>query len=92
MMADKHYSVEDLIALADKHGLSRIKCGPIELDFIPKPPEEKVLSTDERSAIAPPTPQDFIFWSVPDYCFDQPAVTDAAPPAAQILADAAVNA
>jgi hypothetical protein len=93
MMSDKHYSVEELIALADTHGLSRIKVGPIELDFLPKPPPpEAILSADDRSAIKPPTPEEFLLWSAPDYTFPVPADTDAAPPAAQAAADAAVSA
>lgn len=90
---DKRYSVEELIALAEKHGLSKIQVGPISLDFLPKPPAaEQILSTDERSAITPPTPEQFVLWSAPEFNFPMPEANDTPPPKAQALADAAVSA
>jgi hypothetical protein len=88
---DKRYSVEELIALAEKHGLSKIQVGPIALDFLPKPPAaEQLLSTDARSAIKPPTPEEFLLWSAPEFNFPMPEANDSPPPAVQAAADAGV--
>jgi hypothetical protein len=60
MAEDRHYSVEELVALCEKHKIRRIKAGPneVEMDasaFAAKPPEAEAVAME-----GPKTDDDFL--------------------------------
>jgi hypothetical protein len=73
-MEDKRYSVDELIALCKTNRITKLKVGPIEMEFDPEAlrPESKEDPNAEKILMAP-TGDEMLYWSVPDTMFDQPA-------------------
>ena len=68
---DRHYTVEELIALCHANRISKIKVGPIELEFSPAALlPDPVVEAPKGQMPAMPKPIDFLTWSIPDTTFD----------------------
>ncbi len=65
MAEDRHYTVEELVALCMKHKIRRLKAGPNEIEMAPEAFAPEPMDLGEENTIpAPLTDWDFLVKSI----------------------------